>query len=99
MKAQNLIADHIKNIDYNPREMYTTPFYSEVIEFMKENKEADSDKLIQLFTKQFGSRIELRERYTLFKSVKSIKKWVTFFGVVLIVEIVIGILFAGLYIS
>lgn len=97
MKTHELLKEHIGNIDYNPKDIPTTPFLDEVINFTEQNQMFENDVLIQKFTKQFGERVELREKYTLYKTLKTIKKWVIFFGVILIVEIIAGTLIAGIY--
>ncbi|MDD3040930.1 hypothetical protein [Bacteroides sp.] len=97
MKTYDLIERHIRNIDFNPKEMETTPFMYDIIKFIDENKSTKDDELIRKFIDKFGVHVELREHYALFKSVKTIKKWITFFGIVFIIEILAGILLASIY--
>lgn len=94
METKELINRYINLIA--PGESYDSDskLSQEIKKTIKENQDLNDIDLLKKIEEQYGSQIELNDKLSRIEKLSSIKNWIRFIGIVVIIEIVAAFIWA-----
>lgn len=94
METKELINKYINLIA--PGESYDSDskLSQEIKKAIKENQDLNDIDLLKKIEEQYGPQIELNDKLSRIEKLSSIKNWIRFIGIVVIIEIVAAFIWA-----
>jgi len=96
MELIDSVRKHIKEIGWYQD---NANFSREIEQFISANENLSESELLEKIYSIYGTRIKFLEEATRIKYLASIKSWINFFGILFIISLVIGIIYAFANIS
>lgn len=94
METKETISKYINLIA--PGESYDSisKLSDDINKIVEENKDLNDVDLLKKIEEQYGSQIELNEKLSRLEKLNSIKNWIRFIGIIIIIEIVAAFIWA-----
>lgn len=90
MELLQAFKKYIKDISWYQE---SNDFWREIEQFISANKGLSDPEMIEKIYSVYGTRIKFFEEATRYKQLASIKGWISLFGVLTILGIIIGVFF------